>query len=263
MDLKVSNSSAIALWHAREKVYKSFGKICEKNGAGRLLGLPLWVADETLVFTQAIADIGEKIFKGAGNLLAFPFAKNAKLFKGLSQISLAAYCALGLPIGLPLHFIISYFVVPMGLLIKGKTFANNRAENYEREAVDAKLNMFQIAQYNKWENKNFRILKSQQTHQRETCASECAKELANTNQLHKMEREHFLQTPRTKAELRIFNQKQRQEIKNIQGLNNQKVKALTDSFAKAIAEQKKIHLENRKLQLSVKELKAEIAKVTS
>lgn len=257
MDLTISYKSSVAIWNSRAKTYTAFGKLCEKNQGFRLLGGALWAADHALLVAQTFADIGEKLVKGYANIFAAPFMKNAKVLTGISQLGMAAFHSLTLPL-LPVHFAISYFVVPARLVISGKKYTDRQVQYLERRAINQKLSLKQLSLFKKWEKALVNSCKKHNKIKLNTLKVKHAQILNN-------EKIDYKESKNNLKMLQISREASKQMAKELEANYSKKRKDLIKKYASAIklekAMQKKHmewiltnHYEQRKKNLSVKEL---------
>lgn len=138
MDLTTTKESSIPLWKANETLWRGVEKACNVTSAGRLLALPVSVAESLINLTRITACFGERAFKGVANITAAPFTKKAKVWTGVKQLAGLIPTILRLPF-LPLNIILTNLTTQTMLLVRGAGYARSEADDYERIRINAKL----------------------------------------------------------------------------------------------------------------------------
>ncbi|KAF3363014.1 hypothetical protein PHSC3_000402 [Chlamydiales bacterium STE3] len=138
METMNSNQSEAALCRAQAKFFSTVGNVCKKTPAGRLLGIPLFIVDSALECAKSCSRVGEPFFKGCLNLrkalsVQDEMARINLRSKAFTQFREAALYTLVIPL-LPLVLLVNSLVIPLILLLKGSSFTEIVAGDYEEHA---------------------------------------------------------------------------------------------------------------------------------
>ncbi|KAF3362254.1 hypothetical protein PHSC3_001191 [Chlamydiales bacterium STE3] len=156
-----SNQSEAALCRVQAKLFSAVDKACKKTPAGRLLGLPLFVANEFLECAKSCCKVAERFFKGClnvGNALKEKDEEARKNFrsKAFTQFSGAALHTLAIALR-PL-FLLDNSLIPIFLLFRGSSFTEEQVRLYKQQANDLMLSDEEKKAYANLETKERKTL---------------------------------------------------------------------------------------------------------
>lgn len=158
MDLTKTNEAQVPFCKAQMHLFRTFGNVCQKSSAGRLLALPLCIANTGIRIVRIIAAICEPIFKGLANITTAARNEDGRVGRGFSQLGKSAGLAFGAAILAPPVLLIDGAIVTIGFLASGQKNADSTAANFEQESFDLLLSGQEMKQFKKMEKNELKLV---------------------------------------------------------------------------------------------------------